>query len=167
MTDRINILSELARRTLSLFRKEARGQVGALCYRVRKKRGVVEVLLVTTRETHRWVIPKGWPIAGKSADQAAAQEAYEEAGAHGKVTKKPLGFFTYLKCLPGGDSVPCVVQVHALEVTRRDKHFKEETQRSVAWFPYIEAANLVVEPELKQLIMSLGNRKKPSVSTDS
>jgi ADP-ribose pyrophosphatase YjhB (NUDIX family) len=39
------------------------------------------VLLVTSRETGRWIIPKGGPIKGFKPAKTAAREAYEDAGA--------------------------------------------------------------------------------------
>ncbi|MEN9850080.1 MAG: hypothetical protein RL128_243, partial [Pseudomonadota bacterium] len=61
----------------------ARTQYGALCWRMH--RGKVEVLLITSRDTGRWVIPKGWPIDGLAPAQTAAREAWEEAGVEGDI----------------------------------------------------------------------------------
>ena len=70
-------------------------QVAALCWRRRK--GTVEVLLVTSRETRRWVIPKGWPMDGLADYNAARREAFEEAGVEGHMRREPLGTFFYEK----------------------------------------------------------------------
>ena len=67
-------------------------QVAALPVR-RKGDGDIEVLLITSRKTNRWIIPKGWPMKGKKRHEAAAQEALEEAGISGHVHKKPLGSY--------------------------------------------------------------------------
>ena len=75
-------------------------QYGALPYRVTKTRGI-EYLLVTSRETGRWIIPKGWPIEGMKPAKTAAREAYEEAGVRGTVSDKAIGNYSYKKELRG------------------------------------------------------------------
>src|SRR5205085_5647367 len=81
--------------------REPRGQSAALPWR-RTGKGDLEVLLITSRETRRWVIPKGWPIKGKSSAKSAAREAFEEAGVTGKVKKSPVGTYAYDKRLKNG-----------------------------------------------------------------
>ena len=66
-------------------------QVGALI--VRRRRGSCEVMLITSRDTGRWIVPKGWPMRGKPDDEAAAQEAFEEAGVEGEISRDPVGSF--------------------------------------------------------------------------
>ncbi|MBB6305459.1 NUDIX hydrolase [Rhizobium leucaenae] len=129
-------------------------QVGAICYRP-DGAGHIEVLLITTRETQRWTIPKGWPIKGLKAHEAAEREAWEEAGIKGKVKKKPIGYFTYLKVLEAGKSVPSLVQVHLLAVESQGDNFPEHGQRTTEWMPLPEAARRVREPELKGLFTRL------------
>ena len=75
--------------------KRIRQQVGALPYRTIDK-GKVELLLITSRDTGRWLIPKGWPMTGVKDYDAAAQEAWEEAGVVGPVRRKPIG--SYRSC---------------------------------------------------------------------
>ena len=75
-----------------------RRQVAALPWR-RGADGGVEILLVTSRETRRWVTPKGGRMPGKTDAEAAAQEALEEAGVEGRVADEPVGSFRYLKVL--------------------------------------------------------------------
>ena len=130
-----------------------RSQYGALCWR--KHRGRVEVLLITSRDTGRWVIPKGWPMAGKGAAEAAAQEAWEEAGVTGAVAAESLGFFTYDKTRKSREALPCVVSVYALRVERMAKKFPERKERRRRWFEAGKAARLVAEPELQALLESL------------
>lgn len=134
-----------------MLRRPPRQQFGALCYRRKKKQQTVEVLLVTSRDTGRWVIPKGWPMAGKKAHTVAEREAYEEAGAKGKVSPEPFGFYHYPKGLEGGLKVACKVQVHLLEVKDTAKDFPEKASRRVEWVSCEEAAARVQEPELKTL----------------
>ncbi|MBL7405872.1 NUDIX domain-containing protein, partial [Escherichia coli] len=77
---------------------EPRRQVGALPFR-HGRDGKTKILLVTSRESRRWVIPKGWPMKGRKPFEAAAREAYEEAGLRGAVGKRPIGLYLYQKRL--------------------------------------------------------------------
>ncbi|WKL33782.1 NUDIX domain-containing protein (plasmid) [Sinorhizobium meliloti] len=89
-------LARLAPHASTLTKGGAAHQIGAICYRVNEM-GAVEVLLITTRASGRWTIPKGWPIKNLKPHQAAEREAWEEAGVAGKAKKRALGYFTYLK----------------------------------------------------------------------
>jgi hypothetical protein len=91
-------------------------QYGALPYRF-TPHAALEILLVTTRQTRRWIIPKGWPIKGLRPAKSAAREAFEEAGVRGKISAKPLGLFTYEKSLDeAGVQAICEVRVFPLLV---------------------------------------------------
>lgn len=127
-------------------------QVAAIPFR-RTGTGV-EVLLVTSRETHRWVVPKGWPWADRGPHEAAAAEAWEEAGVRGKVQKKPVGCFHYGKRRKG-DVLAVEVTVFLLDVKEEAAHWPEEGQRQRAWFDPASAAEAVAEEELKDLLRSL------------
>ncbi|MDT8856728.1 NUDIX hydrolase [Paracoccaceae bacterium Fryx2] len=133
---------------------DLRTQYGAVCWRVMNRK--VEVLLVTSRETGRWVIPKGWPIPGLSPEDSAAREAFEEAGVEGRVDSDCIGVFSYDKALgkPSGPRqiVPCVVAVYALRVERLRMTFPERDQRRRKWFSPEKAARKVAEPELQHLL---------------
>lgn len=132
---------------------ERRTQHGALCWR--RVDGAVQVLLITSRDTGRWVIPKGWPVAGLDAAASAAREAWEEAGARGDADPAPLGWYGYdkLRSRRGKRvAVPCVVSVHALQVAGQDEDFPEAQERRRQWFAPSDAAALVDEPELAALI---------------
>jgi 8-oxo-dGTP pyrophosphatase MutT (NUDIX family) len=131
-------------------------QYGALP--VRKGKQGPEVLLVTSRETGRWIIPKGWPMAGKKPHQAAAQEALEEAGVRGAVQKKPLGEFPAFKRFEE-HFVLCSIRVFLLDVKEERKTWKEQHQRKRAWFTPAQAAALVDEPGLAALIEQLPEQK--------
>lgn len=130
--------------------RKPRIQYAALPYR-RERDGGLCVFLVTTRESRRWVIPKGWPIRGLKPHDSAAREAYEEAGLEGRVRKKAVGTFTYEKRLDQG-LVLCEVDVFPLEVTRRTKRYPERGQREGRWMEPAEAADLVQEPELAEIL---------------
>jgi len=145
-------LRQLATEADKLFTGQAIEQYAAICYRWRPGQEDVEVLLITSRESGRWVIPKGWPMDKKLPHQVAEREAWEEAGVNGKARKKSFGYYTYLKSLDTGETVPSVVQVHLLEVAGMSAKFPEHGQRQLQWFSPNEAATLVREPELKGLL---------------
>ena len=127
--------------------REPRTQYAALPWR-RTADGAVEVLLITSRETRRWVIPKGWPIKGIKSPKSAAQEAFEEAGVIGKVRKSPVGAYAYDKRLKNGRLQHVRVAVFALAVESEAETYPELGQREKRWLPLAEAASLVDEPEL-------------------
>ena len=130
---------------------KAASQFAALCYKVTKKQGT-RVLLITSRDTGRWVIPKGWPIKGKSESEAAAIEAFEEAGAKGYLCPDCAGLFTYDKVMNDGSKQPVVVSVFPMEVDRLVSEFPEKGQRKRKWFSPKKAAARVDEPELRDLL---------------
>ena len=131
--------------------REPRTQFAALPWR-RDANGEVEVLLITSRETRRWVIPKGWPIKGKSSAKSAAQEAFEEAGVLGKIRKRPLGSYAYDKRLKNGRIQHVRVAVFPLQVETEAENYPEHGQREHLWLPPVEAAKQVEEPELMVLL---------------
>jgi len=131
--------------------REPRTQFAALPWR-RDAQGRLEVLLITSRETRRWVIPKGWPIKGKSSGKSAAREAFEEAGVTGKLKKKPVGAYAYDKRLKNGRLQRVRVTVFALEVAEEADAFPEAAQREKLWAAPAEAARVVDEPELMVIL---------------
>jgi 8-oxo-dGTP pyrophosphatase MutT (NUDIX family) len=106
-------------------------QYGALPYRMSNGHRA-EFMLVTSRETRRWIIPKGWPKKGKSPHRSAAREAFEEAGVLGAVGRQPIGSFSYEKRLKNGASVECEVHVFPLEVKRQRKEWPSAASRDEA-----------------------------------
>jgi 8-oxo-dGTP pyrophosphatase MutT (NUDIX family) len=112
----------------------------------------VEILLITSRETRRWVIPKGWPMEGHAAAESAAQEAYEEAGVRGQMAAQAMGHYTYSKRLRGGAKKRFRVDVFAMEVTEVLDLWPEAHERARQWLSPQEALALVEEPELAALI---------------
>ncbi|PSC05410.1 NUDIX hydrolase [Alsobacter soli] len=140
-------------------------QFAALPYRVVE--GRTEVLLVTSRETRRWVIPKGWPMKGKRPHQAATREAFEEAGVKGEAAPAPVGGFTYWKKL-GRKRLLCTVEVFLMAVTAELKVWPERRQRKRRWFPAEEAAAQVEEPGLAAIIREsvLSVPPEPKSSSD-
>ncbi|MDQ2089951.1 NUDIX hydrolase [Marimonas arenosa] len=152
MTDRLRkAWTELVQ---PLLRRPKRLQVGALCYT--QKGAEKKVLLVTSRDTGRWIIPKGWPIKGKDAAGAALQEAWEEAGVKkGRVTGASLGSYAYDKELDSGLPVPVETLVFPIEVRKLADEFPESDERRRKWVSPEKAANMVREPELKELLLQL------------
>ncbi|TCZ65413.1 NUDIX hydrolase [Roseicella aquatilis] len=117
--------------------------------------GEMRVLLVTSRETRRWVIPKGWVEKRHSAAAQAAQEAYEEAGIRGRVAETPIGSYGYRKRLPNGASIPCEVEVYSLEVDQLLDRWPEMAERERRWFTLEDAAAAVQEDGLGELMLGL------------
>lgn len=134
-----------------ILRRPSQYQVAALCWR-RAGKGI-EVLLVSSRETRRWVLPKGWPKRGLDGAGAALEEAWEEAGVRAD-DQRPLkvGRYSYRKRLEGDVPVQTEVDVFAFHVTRLLDEFPEAGQRDRRWFPPEEAAQLVHEPELATIL---------------
>lgn len=129
-------------------------QVAALCYR--KGDGGKEVLLITSRDTGRWIVPKGWPIKGKDGAQSALQEAWEEAGVHkAEIDAEPIGTYFYEKGCDDGNSIPIEADVYLAQVTKLRDNYPEADQRERAWFAPHDAANLVDEPQLRDILRTL------------
>jgi 8-oxo-dGTP pyrophosphatase MutT (NUDIX family) len=127
-----------------------RRQVAALPWR--RVGAELEILLITSRETRRWVIPKGWRKKGEPATIAVAREALEETGVGGRVEEQPLGRYRYQKLLKSGRAVPVNVVVYALEVVHEHAEWPEKAVREKLWAPLRRAATLVDETELQALI---------------
>ena len=147
-------LQKIKHRPLHLMafsKRDVRTQFGALCWRVEK--GEVQVLLVTSRGTGRWIIPKGWPQRGQTAMNAAATEAWEEAGVKGKVSPICLGIYSYEKQRRRRVH-PCVVTVFPIRVTREADRWPEHRQRKRRWVSVKKAVSMVAEPELRHLMMT-------------
>ena len=127
-------------------------QVAALC--VRQGRKTPKVLLITSRDSGRWVVPKGWPMEGKTDLDSALQEAWEEAGVRASATcAAPLGTFTYDKGLDDGRDIPVKVSLYRVEVSALDAEFPEREERERRWVTPETAARMVDEPGLKKLLL--------------
>ncbi|CDP50652.1 NUDIX hydrolase [Paradevosia shaoguanensis] len=126
-------------------------QVAALPWR-RCAGGEIEILLITSRTSRRWLIPKGWPIAGKSAAEAALQEAFEEAGVRGEANVVPFGSYRYEKLLKDGTLLPCQVTVYAMDVRQELDDWPELEERERRWLSLAEAAGMIHEPHLQRLL---------------
>ncbi|MFJ6322201.1 MULTISPECIES: NUDIX hydrolase [unclassified Rhizobium] len=155
-----HLLQQLARTPEQLFAEAFRNQYGALCFRYINGGDELEILVVTSRDSGRWILPKGWPMKGKEPYEAAEIEARQEAGVCGKVWRTPIGRYTYLKDLDDGKVVPCMVEMFQLEVNEVKTNFKERGQRRVEWVSPNEAARRVREIELKSLLVNFKPRRE-------
>ena len=145
--------------------KKAQAAVGiqyaALPYRLVGRR--VHILLMTSRGTRRWVIPKGWPMKGLKPQDAAAMEAAEEAGLIGRIDDRPIGSYRYLKQLADEKEIAVQVILFPMLISGQADSWKEQGQREHHWFHYRKAAALVAEPSLRKLIREFGRRQTPGV----
>jgi 8-oxo-dGTP pyrophosphatase MutT (NUDIX family) len=112
-------------------------------------------MLVTSRDTGRWIIPKGWPIAREAPHASAEREALEEAGIVGTVARDSIGTYLYEKRLAGGAVVICEVLVFPLEVTCQQDDWPEKEERAFQWFSPDDAAKAVQEPALREIILNI------------
>lgn len=120
--------------------------------------GALKVLLITSRETKRWVMPKGWPMKGRKPWKAAEIEALEEAGIVGRISTDRIGTYEYDKVLDDGSVIPCSVALYPMLVEKTLKNWKERDQRKRRWFSASAAAKLVDEPELRDLLRKVSKR---------
>lgn len=137
-----------------VYRTPEEFQSAALCCRVGPHG--TEVLLITSRDTGRWVIPKGWLEKDLSPAHSAQKEAWEEAGVKsGQLHEVSLGKFCYDKTIEDGSDLLVEVEVFRLDVTELCDDFPEAHERQRAWFRPADAAEAVQEAELKRLLLSL------------
>ncbi len=113
------------------------------------------VLLITTRGTGRWTIPKGWPKRRMSDAELAAKEAFEEAGVEGEISSEPVGSFMYTKRLHWFSWVRCRVTVYLLRADRQYLTWPEKESRMLQWVAPRTAAKLLKQPQLAELLHGL------------
>ena len=135
---------------------DVRTQFGALCYRVRKKK--VEILLITSRTSKRWIVPKGWPMDGKTPAECAVIEAWEEAGVKGVSDGRCIGIFSYSKATNDLGELSCVAMVFAIDVQSLTDNYPEAKERDRIWVSRKKAAKLVDEPELSRIVRDFDPR---------
>ena len=132
-------------------------QFGALPWR-EARAGGIEVLLISSRDSGRWIIPKGWPIEGRTGAETATVEAYEEAGIEGVADGQPIGTFDYLKCDKRRPDRWCRVTVYPLEVKTELADWPERDARRLVWLGPEEAAGRADDAGLAVLIRALAAR---------
>lgn len=124
----------------------------------------VEILLVTSLGTKRWIIPKGWPIKDHAPHEAAAREAVEEAGVEGEVARDAIGTYRYEKRRKSGAVLPCIVDVFPLRVTGQRKHWHEQGRRKLTWLSPEKAAGMVSDTDLGEIILGWAARLRGSAA---
>jgi 8-oxo-dGTP pyrophosphatase MutT (NUDIX family) len=140
-------------------------QAGAIAYRVRDAQ--LEVLLITSRGTGRWIIPKGNIDPGLTPAEAAKREAYEEAGVQGATASTlPLGFYTYFKRTASGALCPATVEVYLLHADEQLKRWPEKRKRRLSWKSVEDAIDLVEETGVVPLLRRLAELKGGLVGSD-
>jgi len=117
--------------------------------------GETMVMLVTSRETCRWVLPKGWAEKNLSGPELAAKEAFEEAGLVGHVAAQSIGSYAYMKRLSKGRELQCKVEVFAMHVELVLRDWPERHQRERRWFTLAQATMAVDEGDLITLLLQL------------
>lgn len=139
---------------LPIWRRPKRVQVAALCYR--ETEDGKEVLMITSRDTGRWIVPKGWPIDGLDGAGAALHEAWEEAGvSKADIEEEPVGYYDYDKRLTEGLTTPVIAQVYLTRVRHIQDDYPEVDFRKRRWMRPADAAELVREPDLKEILLNL------------
>lgn len=131
-------------------KQDIRTQFAALCWRVKNRK--IQVLLITSRGSKRWIIPKGWPMDERTPGQSALIEAWEEAGVIGTADERPLGLYSYEKMLNDDIGLPCVAMVYAVRVKSLARDWPERGQRRRSWMGRKKASRLVGEPELARIL---------------
>lgn len=121
------------------------------------RNGKLRVLMVTSRDRGRWVMPKGWLMKDKAPWATAKIEALEEAGAIGFISDRSIGHYHYGKRLDDGTEVPCRVVLYPMVVSKLKRRWKERKERKRHWFSPRKAARLVEEAELSRLLLELMN----------
>lgn len=135
---------------------DVRAQFAALCWRIMNDQ--IEVCLITSRSRQRWIIPKGWPMHKQTPANAAATEAYEEAGLRGEVADVCIGVYTHSKPEKVGNA-PILTMVYPLHVTHIHSEWPEDSQRRRKWFSLKKAAKKLSEPELKKIVESFNPKR--------
>jgi len=134
-----------------------------IAYRIEE--GRVEVLLITSRDTRRWIIPKGNIDRGKTPMEAAAQEAYEEAGLRGRFTSEvPLGFYMYFKVRSDQTSTPTSVEVYLLHAEQQAKKWPEKGERKLRWLTLKDAIKKIEEPGVAPLLKRLAEMEETLIA---
>jgi 8-oxo-dGTP pyrophosphatase MutT (NUDIX family) len=142
-----------AGRRQGVAKREQINQIAALP--VQWQNGKLRVLMVTSRRTRRWIMPKGWTMNGKKPWQVAEIEALEEAGALGFISKISIGTYRYKKKFKSGRKVSCLVTVYPMKVEKLKRRWKENGQRTRHWFSLKKASRLVKDRELGVLLNGL------------
>ena len=135
---------------------DVRSQFAALCYRYKKEK--LQVCLVTSRGTGRWILPKGWPMHKQTPAEAAAQEAWEEAGLIGRPIDHCLGVFSSIKPIDN-ETTPILVMVYPVHISKVASEWPEMNQRQRKWMSLKKASKNLTEPELIRIVSTFDPEK--------
>ena len=130
-------------------------QSGVLPYR--RRGSGLQILLITSRNTGRWVPPKGHIAPGLTPRQSAHKEAFEEAGVVGVLARNPVGHYFYRKSDVKGGAL-CRVELYPMQVERLVRSWPEKAVRARKWMAFRRAADAVWEEELGDLILEFGEQ---------
>lgn len=133
-------------------------QVAALPWRIGAD-GKLRVMLITSRTNRKWMLPKGWPMEGKSPAEAALTEAQEEAGIDGAISEAPIGSYHYIKLFDDGSAVPSQAMVYPMRVAAEHESWDECDERQRKWFRPRKAAAVAYEPDLKRFLADLASER--------
>ena len=112
--------------------------------------------MIASRNTGRWIVPRGNHRPGSTPAKSAKNEAYEEAGIKGTIVgPRPLGFYRYLKKLDSERTLAARVEVYLLNVTEQSKKWPEKAEWTRSWVSINEAIGLVEEPGIAALLRRL------------
>jgi 8-oxo-dGTP pyrophosphatase MutT (NUDIX family) len=134
-------------------------QVAALPWRLASD-GELEFLLVTSRTSKHWLLPKGWPIPGKSGLESALQEAFEEAGIQAKGPDTPIGRYAFIKVLHDATELPCTMAVYAVGNVEELTEWPEQGQRDRMWFTQADAVSIAFDFNLSLFLAGVSYDKK-------
>jgi 8-oxo-dGTP pyrophosphatase MutT (NUDIX family) len=155
----------LARTDKAKVIRKAR-QVAALPWRLADDGGL-EFLLVTSRTSKHWLLPKGWPIPGKSGLESALQEAFEEAGIQAKGPDTPIGRYAFIKVLHDTTELPCTMAVYAVGNVEELAEWPEKGQRDRMWFTQAEAVSIAFDFNLSLFLSTVTyDRKRKRLKLD-
>ncbi len=153
--------------TLAQWKERIRRALGGVAPRIqaaalpyRKSRGKVQILLVTSQRTGRWILPKGWPEPGETLSASALREAREEAGINGRISPAACGVYLHDKILPTGLAQSYEVHVFPLLVESVKSDWPEKNDRVRNWVSQRKAARMVSEPDLAELITTFGDNPR-------
>lgn len=148
----------MAKTAKSRITRKAR-QIAALPWRLAADGGL-EFLLVTSRTSKHWLLPKGWPIPGKSGLESALQEAFEEAGIHARGPDTPISRYAFIKVLHDLTELPCTMAVYAVGNVEELDEWPEKGQRERKWFPQAEAVAIAFDFNLSLFLAAVTFDKK-------
>lgn len=121
------------------------------------KDGQALVAMITSRETRKWIIPKGRPEKKVAPHDVAAREAFEEAGLVGRIEREPFVTYGSTKRLASGREIPCDVQTFLFRVEEVLDDWPEKRERERRWVTPAEGALLTAESGLVHALLTFAS----------